>query len=323
MERVDKILAHPEFRVYMRRIREQERTRVFCLHGIEHSLDVARIGYIKNLEQGLSFRQDVIYAMALLHDIGRCEEYASGKSHHEAGAELARPILLACGYTEHECAEICDAIGRHKAPSGCRIGRSYTDFQKFLETKPESAVVQMDSVIGRVGGKCLLTIHFVETSLMLAFLRDSNTSASVIQIINLLDKVLGNEDFSRLFPVILTDNGSEFSNPKAIEKRDTIPCSRTNVFYCDPSAPYQKGACEVNHELIRRILPKGSSFDELTQQDITLMMNHINSYKRKKLNNRSPYETFSFYYGEDILKKLGCKPVAAENIILKPKLLKK
>ena len=59
------------------------------------------------------------------------------------------------------------------------------------------------------------------------------------------------------------------------------------------------------------------------QKDIFLMMNHINSYKRKKLNNRSPYETFSFYYGEDILKKLGCKPVAAENIVLKPKLLKK
>ena len=155
------------------------------------------------------------------------------------------------------------------------------------------------------------------------FLRDSNISASVIQIINLLDKVLGSKDFSRLFPVILTDNGSEFSNPKVIEKRDAIPCNRTNVFYCDPSAPYQKGACEVNHELIRRILPKGSSFDDLTQKDIFLMMDHINSYKRKKLNNRSPYETFSFYYGEDILKKLGCKPVAVENIILKPKLLKK
>ena len=101
------------------------------------------------------------------------------------------------------------------------------------------------------------------------------------------------------------------------------PRNRTNVFYCDPSAPYQKGACEVNHELIRRILPKGRSFDDLTQKDIFLMMDHINSYKRKKLNNRSPYETFSFYYGEDVLKKLGCKPVAAENIILKPKLLKK
>jgi len=210
-----------------------------------------------------------------------------------------------------------------KVDRGCRIERSYADFQKYLGANPETTIVQMDSVIGRVGGKCLLTIHFVESSLMLAFLRDANTSASVIEIINLLDEALGAKTFSRLFPVILTDNGSEFSNPKEIEKRSTIPCNRTKIFYCDPSAPYQKGACEVNHELIRRILPKGSSFDELTQQDITLMMNHINSYKRKKLNNRSPYETFSFYYGEDVLKKLGCSPVAAENIILKPKLLKK
>ena len=210
-----------------------------------------------------------------------------------------------------------------KVDRGYRIERSYVDFQKYLGANPETTIVQMDSVIGRVGGKCLLTIHFVESSLMLAFLRDANTSASVIEIINLLDEALGAKTFSRLFPVILTDNGSEFSNPKEIEKRSTIPCNRTKIFYCDPSAPYQKGACEVNHELIRRILPKGSSFDELTQQDITLMMNHINSYKRKKLNNRSPYETFSFYYGEDVLKKLGCSPVAAENIILKPKLLKK
>ena len=210
-----------------------------------------------------------------------------------------------------------------KVDRGCRIERSYADFQKYLGAHPETTIVQMDSVIGRVGGKCLLTIHFVESSLMLAFLRDANTSASVIEIINLLDEVLGTKTFNSLFPVILTDNGSEFSNPKEIEKRSTIPCNRTKIFYCDPSAPYQKGACEVNHELIRRILPKGSSFDELTQQDITLMMNHINSYKRKKLNNRSPYETFSFYYGEDVLRKLGCSPIAAENIILKPKLLKK
>ena len=210
-----------------------------------------------------------------------------------------------------------------KVDKGCRIGRNYQEYLKFKEKNPDLAEVQMDSVMGVKGGKCLLTIHFVESSLMLAFLRDANTSASVIEIINLLDEVLGAKTFNSLFPVILTDNGSEFSNPKEIEKRSTIPCNRTKIFYCDPSAPYQKGACEVNHELIRRILPKGSSFDELTQQDITLMMNHINSYKRKKLNNRSPYETFSFYYGEDVLKRLGCSPVAAENIILKPKLLKK
>jgi IS30 family transposase len=158
---------------------------------------------------------------------------------------------------------------------------------------------------------------------MLAFLRESNTSKSVINIFNYLDKILGKELFNQIFPVILTDNGSEFSNPKAIEYRETFPSLRTHVFYCDAGSPYQKGAIEVNHELIRRVLPKGSSFNHLRQEDINLMMNHINSYKRKKLNNRSPYETFSFYHGEEVLQKLGCILVAASDIMIKPTLLKK
>lgn len=210
-----------------------------------------------------------------------------------------------------------------KVDKGCRINRNYKDFEAFINKNPDTAIVQMDSVIGVKGGKCLLTIHFVECSLMLAFLRDANTSKSVTDEFNHLDNVLGKELFSELFPVILTDNGSEFSNPKAIEYRNIHPLLRTHVFYCDAGSPYQKGAIEVNHELIRRILPKGSSFNNLTQDDINLMMNNINSYKRKKLNNRSPYETFSFYHGEEVLHKLGCHPVAAGDIMLKPALLKK
>lgn len=213
-----------------------------------------------------------------------------------------------------------------KVDKGCRIGRNYQDYQKFKTANPDLAEVQMDTVIGTKGGKCLLTIHFVESSLMLAFLRDANTSQSVIDIINGLDQVLGEELFSKLFPYILTDNGSEFSNPKAIEYRELKNCRtlrRTSVYYCDAGCPYQKGACEVNHELIRRIIPKETSMDDLTQEDVFLMMNHINSYKRKKLNNRSPYETFSFLHGEDVLEKLGCRPVAAYDITLKPSLLKK
>jgi len=211
-----------------------------------------------------------------------------------------------------------------KVDKGCRIGRNYDDFQAFLVKNQDTTVVQMDSVIGSKGGKCLLTIHFVDTSLMLAFLRDANTSKSVTDIYETLYETLGKEAFTTLFPVILTDNGSEFSNPKAIEYgTEKLSGRRTNVFYCDAGSPYQKGAIEVNHELIRRILPKGNSFDHLAQENISLMMNHINSYKRKKLNNRSPYETFSFYHGEDVLQKLGCTPVAASNIMLKPALLKK
>ena len=211
-----------------------------------------------------------------------------------------------------------------KVDKGCRIGRNYKNFCEFLEKTPDVNIVQMDSVIGEKGGKCLLTIHFVECSFMLAFLRNANTSKSVTDVFHLLHQTLGHELFKKLFPVILTDNGSEFSNPKAIEY-GTEKCTglRTRVFYCDAGSPYQKGAIEVNHELIRRILPKGTSFQNLTQEDINLMMNHINSYKRKKLNNRSPYETFSFYHGEAVLQKLGCSPVAAGDIMLKPALLKK
>ena len=213
-----------------------------------------------------------------------------------------------------------------KVDKGCRLGRSYKEFELFMEKNPDTAVVQMDSVIGTAGGKCLLTIHFVESSLMLAFLRDANTSRSVIEIFEDLDGRLGGKLFNRLFPVILTDNGSEFSNPKKIEYRNyAVPgygLRRTSIYYCDAGCPYQKGAIEVNHELIRRVLPKGSSFDNLTQEDVTRMMNHINSYKRKKLNDRSPYETFSFHYGEEVLELLGCTPVATEDILLKPSLLK-
>lgn len=217
---------------------------------------------------------------------------------------------------------------RYKKPEfkidrACRNGRTYEDYQNYITEHPEISVVQMDSMIGTRGGKVLLTIHFVETSLMLAFIRDANTSQSVINIWEVLYNTLGRSDFKKLFPVVLTDNGSEFSNPKAIEyghdKKDTL---RTRIFYCDPSSPHQKGSIEVNHEIIRRILPKGKSFDGLTQNDVMLMMNHINSYKRKKLNDRTPYEAFSFYYGEEILGKLGCSPVAAGEIILKPRLFK-
>lgn len=211
-----------------------------------------------------------------------------------------------------------------KVDKGCRIDRNYKNFCEFLEKNPDTNIVQMDSVIGAKGGKCLLTIHFVECSFMLAFLRDANTSKSVTNIFDVLDQTLGRELFKKLFPVILTDNGSEFSNPKAIEYgKERFKNLRARVFYCDAGSPYQKGAIEVNHELIRRVLPKGTSFGNLTQDDISLMMNHINSYKRNKLNNRSPYETFSFYHGEEVLQKLGCNPVAAGDIMLKPALLKK
>jgi len=115
--------------------------------------------------------------------------------------------------------------------------------------------------------------------------------------------------------------GKEFTNPTAIELSSDGQI-RTNVFYCDPMCSWQKGECEVNHELIRRIVPKGKVFDNFSQTQINLMMNHINSYTRKKLGNRTPYEVFKEIYGLEIIKKLGINFIQADEVTLKPSLLK-
>lgn len=125
--------------------------------------------------------------------------------------------------------------------------------------------------------------------------------------------------FRKLFSEILIDNGSEFSNPKCIKNGpDGRGFQITRIYYCNPSAPYQKAEIEVGHEMIRRIIPKGKSFDELWQEDVDKIMNHINSYRRKKLNGKSSYEAFSLYYGEELTKKLECQKVPAKDINLTP-----
>lgn len=209
----------------------------------------------------------------------------------------------------------------HKVDSSCRIGRTYAEFLAFAETS-DASVVEMDSVIGRIGGKVLLTMMFKSCDLMVAFIRERNTSQSVIDVFNLMYESLGADCFKALFPVILTDNGSEFSNPKALEY-NAQGNRRTRLFYCDPCASFQKPNVELNHEFIRKVLPKGRSFDDLTQSDISLMMSHINSYSREKLNDKSPFDMFGFIYGYDVLEKLGIRRVPANEILLKPSLLKK
>ena len=208
-----------------------------------------------------------------------------------------------------------------KVDKTCRIGRTWNDYIEYMALHPDTPVVQIDPVEGIKGGKVLLTIHFVNSSLMLAFLRDSNDSRSVIDIFERLYPELTPDVFSELFPVILADNGSEFSDPSRIES-DTKGNRRTQMFYCNPSAPYQKGAAENNHEFIRRIIPKGVDLAHYTQEQISLMMSHINSYLRKALGNKSAYDTFAFQYGTEPLKKLGLRKIPSDEIILSPELFK-
>ena len=183
----------------------------------------------------------------------------------------------------------------YKIDKKCLENRTYEDYLDYIKQHPDTPVVEMDSVEGKKGGKVLLTIHFVNCSFMLAFIREHNDAQSVIDIFNLLQSILGIDKFKELFTIILTDNGSEFSNPTEIEIDLTTGEKRTQIFYCHPSSPFEKGSCEVNHELLRRILPKRTPFDDLTQNDINLIMSHINSYKRKKTEQCIAIQNVQYY----------------------------
>lgn len=176
-----------------------------------------------------------------------------------------------------------------------RQGRTYTDFEYAMKVKyTEDEVVEMDTVKGvREQGKRLLTMIFRRNNVMLLFLMSDGKAESVKRVFDYLEAGLGIEVFRRLFPVILTDNGSEFKKVDELEltsDEDGFLVYRTSLFYCDPMASWQKGCIEKNHEFIRYAIPKKKSLNPYNQDDITLLMNHINSIKRPGLGNKSPYE---------------------------------
>ena len=222
------------------------------------------------------------------------------------------------------------AVTVTKTDAKCRVGRTYEEYCAFLALNFGVQTVELDTVIGSAGGKVLFTLMFT-CGLMLAFLRDANTSQTTTRIFNMLQGVAGTEFFKTLFPVILTDNGPEFSDPKMIEFYRVDPEHnptklerRTHVFFCDPYNSQQKPHVERNHEEIRRVLVKGSSFDALTQDDVNLMLSHVNSAPRASLDGKTPYDAFVSFHGErgrEFLEKLGVRRVNAESVVLDPILL--
>ena len=198
-------------------------------------------------------------------------------------------------------------------PKEAKKGRSYEDFQNYLSLNQLNYWLEMDTVMGRMGGKVLLTFNLSFCNFIFARLLDNKTALEVTKhlydIKNTLHQV--DKDFFQLFPVILTDNGGEFARVDDIEMDVR---GESKLFFCDPNRSDQKGRIEKNHTLIRDILPKGTSFDNLTQEDINLVCSHVNSVKRAALNGKSAYELFEFTYGEEIPKLLGISKIPAEDV---------
>ena len=205
-------------------------------------------------------------------------------------------------------------------PKEAKKGRSYEDFLNYLALKQLDSWLEMDTVMGRMGGKVLLTFNLSFCNFIFARLLENKTALEVTKHLYDIKNTLheADKDFCQLFPVILTDNGGEFARVDDIEM-DVRGESR--LFFCDPNRSDQKGRIEKNHTLIRDILPKGTSFNNLTQEDINLVCSHVNSVKRAALNGKSAYELFAFTYGEEIPKLLGISKIPAEDVCQSSKLL--
>ena len=205
-------------------------------------------------------------------------------------------------------------------PKEAKKGRSYEDFQNYLSLNQLDYWLEMDTVMGRMGGKVLLTFNLSFCNFIFARLLDNKTALEVTKHLYDIKNTLyqADKDFFQLFPVILTDNGGEFARVDDIEMDVQ---GESKLFFCDPNRSDQKGRIEKNHTLIRDILPKGTSFDNLTQEDINLICSHVNSVKRAALNGKSAYELFTFTYGEEISKLLGISKIPAEDVCQSSKLL--
>ena len=156
---------------------------------------------------------------------------------------------------------------------------------------------------------------------MLAYLIDSKEMKNTVGVFDCLEECLGTEMFRELFQVVLTDNGREFADPELFETGKEGK-QRTRLYYCEPRKSEQKGKLEKNHEYIRYILPKGKSFDELTQEKVLLMINHINNTTRPKLRGSTPMKQALKKLDKNAMEKLGLKVIPADDIYLKPELLR-
>ena len=213
----------------------------------------------------------------------------------------------------------------------CRAGRDYKAFLEFCRVNDVTEWTELDTVIGIVGGKVLFTME-LPGGLMLAFLRDRKTANTCTRLFNMLWEAAGPDLFRKLFFVILTDNGTEFSDAKMIENfrpdpgrnpRRLLPRG-VHLFYCDAYCSCQKPHVEREHREVRRILEHGVSFNGLDQDKINTVLSHVASYTRGALGDKTPFDFFVEKFGDDgarFLERLGIVKIPPNDVTLHPFLL--
>ncbi|MFQ9919213.1 transposase [Faecalibacillus intestinalis] len=206
-------------------------------------------------------------------------------------------------------------------------GRTYDDFINYTAENKNLSVVEMDTVYNNGStGPFMQTFKFLDYSFMFIVYQEEKTAKSMVEGVDLLEKILGEDLFSEEVAIIKTDRGSEFCDAEGFEKEEN-ESRRTRIFYCDPMASGQKGSLENNHKEIRYICPKENDLKDLglnSQEKANLIVSHINSQSKKHLKGKSPLEVMEFMNPAlyQKFKDFGIERINKDNIVLKPYLLK-
>ena len=200
--------------------------------------------------------------------------------------------------------------------------RTYTDYLEYKVQNPNIPTTEMDTVYNNQSGPYIQTFIFENTSFMIGILHNNKTADSMSNSLNVFQDTLSDKEYKSLFNLLLTDRGTEFAKPQQFEININTVEIRSKIFYCDPQQSSQKPHVENNHNFIREILPNGQSWNHLTQEKINLMFSHINSTPRESLGNKTPYDIFTFIYGEELAKKLNIQKIEKDEVTTTPRLLK-
>ena len=206
-------------------------------------------------------------------------------------------------------------------------GRTYDDFINYTAENKNLSVVEMDTVYNNGStGPFMQTFKFLDYSFMFIVYQEEKTAKSMVEGVDLLEKILGKDLFSEEVAIIKTDRGSEFCDTEGFEKEEN-ESRRTRIFYCDPMASGQKGSLENNHKEIRYICPKENDLNDLglnSEEKANLIVSLINSQSKEHLKGKSPLEVMEFMNPAlyQKFKDFGIERINKDNIVLKPYLLK-